>query len=150
MSSVDKIDKILSEIQLRSDLSSMETLHRLISTIETPSTTKKCQPQSPAQKLKEILDSIKLANWMLSKFFFYLFRLEGEDLQPVVRESQHKQTVTAMLNGTSKPSFDVLIDLIHRKSNRLHPSHEAALKLLALKDTDFRPTALISCTWYVR
>jgi len=45
--------------------------------------------------------------------------LEGEGLQPVVRESQHKQMVTAMLNGTSKPSFGVIIDLIHRNAGHV-------------------------------
>ncbi|KAF8223132.1 hypothetical protein L208DRAFT_1074598, partial [Tricholoma matsutake] len=62
------------------------------------------------QKLKEILNFIKAANWTLSEFFFHLFQLEGEDSQPVVQESQHKQMATGMLNGTSKPLFGVIID----------------------------------------
>ncbi|KAM6503970.1 hypothetical protein JOM56_000913 [Amanita muscaria] len=96
----------------------METPRRLTLITETPS-TKKRQPCSPAQKLKEILDSIKAANWTLSEFFFYLFRLEGEDSRSVIQGSQHKQMATAMLNGTSKPSFGVIIDLIHRNAGRV-------------------------------
>ena len=111
---LDKINKILRKIQLRRGLSSMETSHRPAPNMGAPpSTTKKCQPHSPTQKLKEILDCIKAANWMLSKFFYYLFQLESDNSQPIVQESQHKQMVTRMLNGTSKPSFGVIIDLIH-------------------------------------
>ena len=92
----------------------METPHGPTSNTETPaSTTKKCQPRSPAPKLKEILNAIKAANWTLSEFFYYLFGLDSEDSQPILRESQHKQMVTGMLNGTSKPLFGVIINLIH-------------------------------------
>ena len=65
------------------------------------------------------LDSIKAANWMLSEFFFYLFRLEDEESRPVVQESQHKQMVTGMLNGTLKPLFGVIIDLVHRNAGHV-------------------------------
>lgn len=77
----------------------------------------------PSQKLKDILDSIKAANWTLSDFFFYLFRLEekrdGHEPQPVVQDSQHTQMLTALLNGTSKPCFGVIINLIHRNSGHV-------------------------------
>ena len=87
-----------------------------LNTETPPSTTKKRQPRSPAQKLREILNAIKAANWTLSEFFYYLFQLEGEDSQPIARESQHKQMVTGMLNGTSKPPFGVIINLIHQSA----------------------------------
>ncbi|KAF8055046.1 hypothetical protein FPV67DRAFT_1545441 [Lyophyllum atratum] len=78
--------------------------------------------RTDSQKLKDILSVIREADWSLSKFLYKLFQLEEEKPggpRPITRDAQHQQMVVAMLNGTSRPRFGEILDLIRRNAKRV-------------------------------
>ncbi|KAF8056184.1 hypothetical protein FPV67DRAFT_1731334 [Lyophyllum atratum] len=69
-------------------------------------------PRSDAQKMKDILNVMREADWSISKFLHHLFRLEN-------RDEQHQQMVVGMINGTSKPRFGEILQLIYENAKRV-------------------------------
>ncbi|RDB15452.1 hypothetical protein Hypma_004158 [Hypsizygus marmoreus] len=78
--------------------------------------------RSADQKLQTMFDVLQDVGWSLSEFLYYFFRVEVEARTPsdnptsVKRSKIHENKLRAFLDGTSKPHFGRLIDLIHKNS----------------------------------
>ena len=68
-------------------------------------------PQSDEQKLLSILKALSDVKWNVNKFLSELFK--SSDLPG---DSTHKQTVTSILNGSSKPYMASILDAIYERS----------------------------------
>ncbi|KAG6836416.1 hypothetical protein H0H93_008157 [Arthromyces matolae] len=87
----------------------------------TPTETTKRRPaRSDTEKMESILSSISAAGWSLSKFLYKLFQIyddrKGKQQEHIVRDPKHQQMLVAMLQGTSKPTFSTILDLIYQNS----------------------------------
>ncbi|KAG6907429.1 hypothetical protein DXG01_008894 [Tephrocybe rancida] len=88
--------------------------------MSTPLKTPRRKARNDSQKLKDILDAIQETQWSLSTFFHHLFRTQeekpGQEPCTIERDAQHQQMLSALLNGSSKPQFGQLLDLIYKNA----------------------------------
>ncbi|KAG6915753.1 hypothetical protein DXG01_010020 [Tephrocybe rancida] len=72
------------------------------------------------EKIASILSAIADAGWSLSMAFYKVFQIYddrcGKEEEHIVRDIRHQQMVVAMLQGTSKPTFGQILELIHQNA----------------------------------
>ncbi|KAG6835289.1 hypothetical protein H0H93_003080 [Arthromyces matolae] len=89
-------------------------------TTETPG---RSRPRTDAQKLKDILNTIRAAGWSLPTFLFNLFRIKkhkpGYGVEDIERDAQHQQMLSSLFNGAAKPTFGSLMDLMYQNAQKI-------------------------------
>jgi len=73
--------------------------------------------RDPNDKLCIIFDALKSVNWTLGDLFYYLFRLEDQDGQPIRRSQKHGSYIHQLLNGTSGLGVGYILDTWMRNTD---------------------------------
>ncbi|KAJ3515928.1 hypothetical protein NLJ89_g1460 [Agrocybe chaxingu] len=103
------------------------------SPLSRTSSTPRQSPRSRADKLNIVLDSLDSVGWSLPRFleeFFKIQEKKGTELVKVKRDERHERVLTSMINGTTKPHFGTLLELVYRNA--------CAVKFLS-KDATIQP-----------
>ncbi|KIM63152.1 hypothetical protein SCLCIDRAFT_15631 [Scleroderma citrinum Foug A] len=88
----------------------MYNLHHTPTQPSPSSPLKRKQPAASDENLCIIFDALKSVNWTLGDFFYYLFRLEDQNGQPIHHSQQHGSYIHQLLNGTSGSGIGYILD----------------------------------------
>ena len=100
------------ETPQRGNQEPFRTPNQAASQIPVISSSGRRRPRSNAMKLNVIFDAIDQVEWDVPKFLGQLFQKEKVD-------ERHERVVKAMLNGTTKPYFGAVLNLIYEDAQIL-------------------------------